>query len=123
MNSIRNFFAKIQNSSESVRRRWLVILSSLSMLFVITLWVGYINVIVKPADIKKEEVLASPRPNFTQVIGAGIKIVARELGTTATKIVRYLRRQLSTANVITILDTDRNFILDTLDEIPKTPLP
>ena len=123
MNSIRNFFAKIQNSSESVRRRWLVILSSFSMLAVIALWVGYINVIVKPADIKKEEVLASPRPNFAQVIGAGIKIVARELGTTTTKIVRYLRKQLSTANVITILDTDRNFILDTLDEIPKTPLP
>ena len=42
---MKNFIIKIQNSDEATKKRWLIILSSASMVIVISLWVIISNLI------------------------------------------------------------------------------
>jgi hypothetical protein len=45
---LKEFLEKIQNADESVKKRWLVILSAICMLVIILVWLKYFAFITRP---------------------------------------------------------------------------
>lgn len=122
---LKNLIAKIQNSPEAARKRWLIILSGLSMAAVLGLWVLYINLVVGTAEskltIQSQEEEKSPGAGATFL--AGLKIVGSQIKESGSGLVSRLREKLGETNSIEIRGEERNFILEGLEEIPKTSLP
>jgi L-ascorbate metabolism protein UlaG (beta-lactamase superfamily) len=124
-----NFIRKIQDSDEKTRKRWLIGFSSVTMITVIGLWLVYMNVIVEPIDspeniaqlVQKEEV--NEDPGFAEIFGAGFDTITSKLKETVGGALGYIGNQFGTSNEIKIDNSNRNFILDSLDKIPTTPLP
>ena len=122
--NLLKFIEKIRNSHEEIRRRWLVILSGSSMVIVIALWVLYINVTIQntPSPVT-ETVKETQNPGLAEVFLTGFKIVTAQIKDSATQIINSLRKQVLTPNSITIDSLERNFVIENLEPIPKTPLP
>ena len=120
--ALKKFIATVQNSEEAVRRRWLILLSGVSMLAVIGLWVFYFNLIVKPVEPEKP-VAETARPGFAQIFGAGFKVVLSQLKDTTSGTMKFLKEKLGAAKIITFDKSGRNFIVEDLEKIHKTPLP
>ncbi len=116
LESVKNFFERIRNEEEHVRRRWLFILSGTSMAVVVALWIFYINIIVgRPAGEEETAAVASAKnPGFPQIFGAGIRVVTNEA-----------RRQLGASHEITFEKSEENFQLppEKLPPVTPTPLP
>jgi len=119
----KNFIAKIQNSPEPVRKRWLIILSGASMAAVLGLWVIYINLVVGAPGSELTLESEEQRPGAGDTFIAGLKIVGQELQRGGTGVINRLRDKLGRVNSIDISGAERNFILEGLGPIPKTPLP
>jgi hypothetical protein len=116
-NNLKHFITHIQNADEPVRRRWLLILSGSSMLIVIALWIGYINLIVTAPEgppLTAEATPPATDPGFPKIFGAGLKAVTDEA-----------RKQIGGENEITIENPKGNFQLspEKLPPIPRTKLP
>ena len=118
---MRNFIIKIQNSSEQVRRFWLVVFSTLAMISTISLWVVYINLTVErvgpsPAQVAaqqaEEKSVAASQTSFVDVFGAGL-----------SKIIAKLQETLKSKNDIIIENPEVNFVSDAGEPIQATELP
>ena len=71
MSSIRNFIEKLQNSEDNVKKRWLVILSGLSMAIIISIWLIYLNNIMEKVGEKQSR---QSETTFWQVFRTGLQI-------------------------------------------------
>lgn len=122
--NLLKFIEKIRNSPEGIRRRWLVILSGSSMIVVIASWVLYINAVVQdtPSPVT-ESVEKTQKPGLAEVFLTGLKIVTVQIKDSVTQVADYLKKQALTPNSITIDSLERNFVLEDLEPIPRTPLP
>ena len=76
MNSIRNFIEKLQNSDDTVKKRWLVIMSGLSMIIVIAIWLIFLNNSIEKIGEKK---LNESETSFWQVFQTGLKIAGNSI--------------------------------------------
>ena len=76
MNSIRNFIEKLQNSDDTVKKRWLVIMSGLSMIIVIAIWLIFLNNSIR--GVVKEKSNQS-ETSFWQVFQTGLQIAGNSI--------------------------------------------
>ena len=110
---IQNFFLELREKDEATKKRWLVILTSASMVVVIALWAVYLNFTL--ADL-------GPKPPASNEIGilktsrAGLQIIAG-------KSIAYLQSLAQKTNSITIQSASINMILKDLEEIKPKRLP
>ncbi len=88
------FFKKIQNSDEKSKKRWLVILSGISIIIVITAWAYYMNAFVlkNPNEAASQEI----EVGFWPVFKTGMAVTAGNIKIKA-----------------------KNFIMDIISKIPK----
>ncbi len=88
------FFKKIQNSDEKSKKRWLVILSGISIIIVITAWAYYMNAFVlkNPNEAASQEI----EVGFWPVFKTGLAVTAGNIKIKA-----------------------KNFIIDIIYKIPK----
>lgn len=52
-----DFISKIQNSDHEIKKRWMIIFSSLTMVFIVVMWVFYMNAYIfnkNQANVKEE---------------------------------------------------------------------
>ena len=117
---ISEFINKVRGSDESVKRRWLIVLSGSTMLLVVFLWVLYFNIALpevsppvaadqSPAHKQGSTVEQNNKlGNLKRTLAAGFSVIKEKLGR---------------KNSIIIDNTERNFILEGVEEIPKITLP
>ncbi len=73
---------RIQNSDDGEKKKWLIILSGISMAIIITAWIFYMNIFVFQANNPNEESgtkLESVNVEFWPVFKAGMKTIARDV--------------------------------------------
>ncbi len=122
---MKEFIIKIQNSSESIRRFWLVVFSTLAMISTVSLWIVYINLTVQRVGASPEQVAVQqaeekasqaslPRlgVGFVDVFGAGL-----------SKIIAQLQEALKSKRDIVIENPEIKFVSNTVEPIQITKLP
>ncbi len=123
--SINNFITRVQNSNEATKRFWVVAFSGTSMLLVLALWLGYLNVAIAPIPGPANKGLANSqqpivkngeleKPGFFSIFAAGVKIIfdgAKEKFLTRKDI------------IIKSPTTEQNFIAENLEPVKPTVLP
>lgn len=119
------FITKIRQGDEPARRRWLIILSGLTMIAVIGLWLGYLDLTVESVDSGETiSQAANPaEPGFDQIFGAGLGAIVSGLEKSFGKAGDILKDQLGGANQIVVSRREINFVFEGLEKIPRTPLP
>lgn len=103
---IQNFFLNLQQSDETTKKRWLIILTSASMAVVISLWVIYLNFTL--ADL-------GPKPPASNEAG-GLQVIISES-------IAYLQSLAQQTNSITIQSASINMVLKDLEKIKPQKLP
>lgn len=68
---LRNFIEKLQNSDESVKTRWLIGLSAVAMVIVVSLWLVYLNYSIKTADNSENQ---KSEIEFWGIFKTGLKV-------------------------------------------------
>lgn len=76
MSSIKNFIEKLQNSEDNVKKRWLVILSGLSMVIIIAVWLVYLNNSMEKIGEKQSR---QSETTFWQVFKTGLRITGNTI--------------------------------------------
>ena len=86
---------KVQRSNEAKKKRWLIFLSGIGMLFVVLLWLVYMNISIaalgKPAETATEGQRNDPlrqladggiekQESFFEVLGKGFEVLGRNIG-------------------------------------------
>ena len=150
---IISFFKKIRTENDSVRRRWLISLTSASSFLVIMLWVFYANSFIpsisqyddkyKPKEVAGAE--ASREFGVLETFSAGVGYVFKDAGKLTNKVASVVGSSFAIArnkfgkginemgsvfnslkkdsNVIRIDKNSENFVLEGLDPLPKRNLP
>lgn len=52
---LKDFLEKLQNADESIKKRWLVILSAISMVIIIIVWLKYFAFVIRPVGTLSQE--------------------------------------------------------------------
>jgi hypothetical protein len=74
---IISFIKKLQRSPEPIKKRWLLVFSAFSMIFIISLWLIYLNSSL-PSITKTNEKVAREEDGFTYIMGRGFKKVKND---------------------------------------------
>lgn len=113
---VKNFIKNLRDENENTKKRWLIILSGVTMALVISLWVGYFNLtlprVAPPSGIAAtEEEIQQNEGQLTHIkktLAAGFSV---------------LMEKINTKKSLTIKAPERNFIPENSEEIPTTQLP
>lgn len=114
MKKVINFIRELQNSDEATKKRWLIILSGVSMVVVVGIWLVYFN-----WSLEK----ISPAQQQAAVETSGIKETLGDLKATLDNGITAIKDQLSRSKSYDISATERNFILEKAGQLPKNQLP
>lgn len=123
--SIHNFITRVQNSNEATKRFWVVAFSGTSMLLVLALWLGYLNVAIAPipgpiqASGTRQRALVTSgseatieKPGFFAVFAAGVKIIFDGA-----------KEKFLTKKDIIIKSPEQNFVAENIEPITGARLP
>jgi len=92
--AIRTFIRKIRRSEETVKRRWVYVISGGLSLVVLFLWVGYLNIALPRLSLPPDVAAAEAAPaksteeseSFFSVLGTGFRNITGNLKTGASSI-------------------------------------
>ncbi len=71
----RDFLEKLQNSDESVKKRWLIVLSAISMLIIIIVWLKYFAFITRPAGNLSPDAGRGEEFSFWETMKTGASVL------------------------------------------------
>jgi len=74
---IRELLTKIQNSDEKTKRRYLIIMSAITMILIIVLWLIYLKSTIQ--GVSQETVSQTPNTQFWQVFKNGLSITSQSI--------------------------------------------
>lgn len=116
-NNLKAFIYKIQNSSDSVKKFWLITLSAVTIAIVLGLWVIYIKAtvaMVEPNETAMAKVVAASEneTGFFKTLSAGWQSITAQI-----------KDKIATPKTWSLDTNERNFILETVEPITKTELP
>lgn len=72
-----NFLKKLQESDDSVKKRWLILSSAVMMFIVLFVWLNYFNTLIQQAGAPAPTEQAEHGLTFWQTFKSGLKIVSR----------------------------------------------
>lgn len=83
LKNANEWLKKVQRGSEAKKKRWLILLSGVSVLFVVLLWLVYMNISIptlgKPAGTTIEEQENEEQKSFFEVLGKGFEVMGRNI--------------------------------------------
>lgn len=110
-----NFINEIRNAEENIKKRWLIILSGVTMAVVISLWVGYFNLTLPRVTSPNGQGQAMENPpaggqltHIKKTLAAGFSVLMEKVNTKKSLIIKA---------------PERNFVLENLEETPSIKLP
>ena len=112
METVKKFIVKIQNSSEGVKKFWLVVLSGLLGLVVVMIW----------AKQLQGSLGFETRQTPTQESGFwanAFEVIQRR----TANAFDYFKGKINTPTIVTIQKNGTGFVSQNLDKIPKTEFP
>lgn len=103
---IKSFFADLQEKDEQEKKRWLIGLTSASMLIILILWIISLNSTLKtlsgPEKIETEN-------GFLSTLSQGTKVVGGIIGKNLSEISDKIQSYVATTNSVTIQPVNLNF--------------
>ncbi len=120
MEKIQKFFLEIREGDEDAKKRWLVILTSLSMIFVLALWSAYISISIPQIGSPEKKV---ENDNFTSTISNVADLAAKNIGLKLSAFADKLGSLARRTNSITIEGASFNFTASGLQEVTPKKLP
>ncbi|MBI4992451.1 MAG: hypothetical protein HZB99_04510 [Candidatus Harrisonbacteria bacterium] len=99
LQKIQNFFLDLRQKDETAKKRWLMILSSGTMLIIIPLWIVYINLTVRGLNEKEKN---NNGPGFMETMKNGLEITSKEVGSKFSELMASLQELANQTNSITI---------------------
>lgn len=130
MQSVRNFIVKVRNSDETTKKFWVVLFSVISMFFVVSIWLAYINVTI--ARVPGPSKLTTNDPSFAKATEGKQAMDGQELEkpgffsifAAGTKIIfDSLKARLAVKNDIVITKQEVNFVAEGLEPVKPATLP
>lgn len=122
---MRNWLEKVRNSDEAAKERWLYALTAGSTFIVVLLWLGYMSLripeVAPPSGAK--QVAVAPKPKTASIFMAGFHAVTNDVGSRLSRGIERLKNAVGGSNVILITPEPKNFVLETVEEVPETNLP
>ncbi len=70
---LKNKLKQIQESDEQIKKRWLILMSVVSMAIIVVVWLFFLNSPIKGGEANKVE--TSEEISFWQVFNSGLKSV------------------------------------------------
>ena len=137
MRNVRHHIERIQNSDEATKHFWLYAFSSITMLFVLVLWTGYMNLAIPsisgPNESRKSEVgsrtvQTQPKEQIAQsptsIFMAGLGAVVNGTGIRLSRGIATIKEFVLPSNKTISIDKSRQrFIMKGLEELPEGVLP
>ncbi len=137
--NVKKFIRDVQRSDVARRKKWFIGGSFISVLFILILWVIYVNIgfpAVEPSipaiekNIQTQTEQNSADESMFQIFERGIKNISNDFKKQydvfkehIEKGIGSLRSGLERKNTMYIQGARLNFVLDGLDPIPSTHLP
>ncbi|NCN52941.1 hypothetical protein GW950_00575 [Candidatus Wolfebacteria bacterium] len=119
--NIKRFFDDIAEKDEDAKKLWLIILTSISMVIVITLWGMYINIAVEDLNSQQQVV---QKESFIDVMKNGAVAVSAKSGLGLSQLTASLKSIVSKSNSIIIERQNKDFLIkNDLDSITPVLLP
>lgn len=117
---IQNFFLELQQGDEDTKKRWLVILTSGSMLAVILLWTVYLNFTIENLNAPSKK---SNEAGFLKTSQVGLQVISKEIGLKLSEVAAYLNSIAKQTNSITLEAANVSLILKDLESVTPRRLP
>lgn len=122
LKDIKNFVIRLQGEDEAVKKRWLIALTSVSVVFVIVLWAFYLNLTVISVAAP-ENALVVQKPGFFGIFAAGFSVIGDKTTTGLANSFVYFSNKAKTKNQLIVDRGSHSFVYKNLDELPVRPLP
>ena len=130
MKPIRHHLERIQNSDDATKNFWLYALSSTSMLFILMLWGGYMNLSIPSVarPITSESQIANQTnvdnlPGPGSIFVAGLTTIINGTGIRLSRGVATLKELILPANTSSVDKNGQKFIMKGLETLPNGQLP
>lgn len=122
MEKIQKFFLEIREGDEATKKRWLIILTSISMVVVVIFWSLYISISVPQLGSSSKN-NAAESGSFTGTISSAVGLAAKNLGLKLNYSIDKLKTLAQRTNSITIEGASFNFVAGGLQEVRPKKLP
>lgn len=113
---LKSFFADLQEKDEQAKKKWLIGLTSASMLIILVLWIISLNSTLKTLSGPEDE---RSKTGFGATLSQGLKVVGGEIGKNLSEISDKLQSYIATTNSVTIQPVNLNFSNDIEPVTPK----
>ena len=108
-----NFIQNLQNSDEPTRKKWLIILTAVTMVIVIGFWSVYINYRIQDVNALEAQ---KDAPSFSEVFNSGLKILGAE---TMSKF----KALMGDSQYLNTTGKDFKFTVENLEPVKPQQLP
>ncbi len=96
MNKIYEFIKELRESDERTKRRWLFLVSGVSMAVIVFFWIKYFALLVGPASQPQPEEQNSGQSfAFWETFKAGLGMISENAGKTLNSIMNTVRQPKS----------------------------
>ena len=125
---IKNVVEDIQRADEFTRRMWHYGLTGVTMLVVVTLWLGYESVTI-PGVTPVEGYVAAPKtqePGVLDTFAGGAGTIAKGAGTRLSRGIALIKELVSKRDIVVVKKYEAKpvkFVLDKLPDVPPAELP
>jgi len=130
------FLKKIQHSDDKTKKRWFLMISAISFVIVVSLWVVYLNSQIKSYSVSEEEVeipnivQKDDSPSVTETFGKGFQNIKDELIDKFKKIggdinnsFSSLKVRVEETNEINVESGGPEFTNNNVEKVATTTLP
>jgi len=91
MNKVYEFIKKLRESEEHIKRRWLVLISGVLMVFIVFFWMKYFNSLVEPMDAPQPaEQSAGQGFTFWETFKSGLGAILETAGKTLSSFMNMI---------------------------------
>jgi len=110
---MKKFIDNLQKSDEATKKKWLVVLSILSMMVIIALWLVYLNLTVpKMPPVGESPKIEEQKAGFFETLKAGFNSVFNQIRDRTKNAFNYFKKKAETERDIIIEKKEQNFILE-----------
>ncbi|MEK7555393.1 MAG: hypothetical protein AAB516_01070 [Patescibacteria group bacterium] len=96
--SIKNFTTRLQNSDDTIKKRWLIGVSAITMIFVIGGWMIYLNYTIEKMGAVENEIAHST--SFWQVFKTGLLITTQSIKNGTQNLISDIVDKIKSKNTI-----------------------
>ncbi|MEE8131631.1 MAG: hypothetical protein V3T98_01120 [Candidatus Paceibacterota bacterium] len=99
--NIKSFILHLQNSDEATKKRWLIGVSAITMIFVISGWLVYLNYTIEKIGAPEDNEIAHST-SFWQVFKTGLIITGQSIKDKTKNLISEIMDKIKSKNTIII---------------------